>query len=528
MASYRGKLGQIYTTLEPYLGKGGEGAVYAISEMPDCVAKVYLPGKATEARHRKLLAMTATKLSQAAMQQITWPTDVIYENGKFVGYVMPKLNGSEELNVMYSDKYKCTLSEKITIAKNLCAAVNAVHEAGQVCGDLNPKNIGVDPQSARVTLVDTDSYHITDSNAKVYRCEVGLPEYLANEVQLKMKKGQNLVTADLPTFSKQTDLFALAVHIFALLMNGCHPFACAVSTGNYNIAQLAVSQPSIVAPQPIDNICTGFFPFYEKRQGITTPKYAPEFDILPKEIQDLFIRAFVEGHKTPTSRPDAVTWYHALNRMQQKLKKCSADRFHMYPEHLKKCPWCELEQKMKKVPFNAAPIIQNTWNQPVVSANKSVVSNGSSNHQIAGNTKQATSKVETVISSSTAFWIGTMGLVLGAQGIIMGLYGNAIVGEIFGYSYGDGVDSWGTNLAVWLGPWGFVICAIVGMLIYNTYWCNSGKLYGYKWYHYLLSLITSFAFSAGYILLILLISLAIMLIICALVIGIVCAFFSGS
>ena len=83
---------------------------------------------------------------------------------------------------MYSDKYQCTLSEKITIAKNLCAALNSVHEAGQVCGDLNPKNIGVDPKGAKVTLLDTDSYHITDANAKVYRCEVGMPEYLAREV----------------------------------------------------------------------------------------------------------------------------------------------------------------------------------------------------------------------------------------------------------------------------------------------------------------------------------------------------------
>lgn len=166
------------------------------------------------------------------MQQITWPTDVVYQNGKFAGYVMPKLSGAKELNVMYSDKYQYTLSEKITIAKNLCAALNSVHEAGQVCGDLNPKNIGVDPNEAKVTLLDTDSYHITDGNAKVYRCEVGMPEYLACEVQGKIKNGNTLANAQLPTFSKETDLFALAVHIFALLMNGCHPFACAVNNGS--------------------------------------------------------------------------------------------------------------------------------------------------------------------------------------------------------------------------------------------------------------------------------------------------------
>ena len=85
------------------------------------------------------------------MQQVTWPIDVVYQNGKFAGYVMPKLSGAEELNVMYSDKYRCTLSEKITIAKNLCAALNAIHEAGQVCGDLNPKNIGV--ETAKIAII---------------------------------------------------------------------------------------------------------------------------------------------------------------------------------------------------------------------------------------------------------------------------------------------------------------------------------------------------------------------------------------
>lgn len=248
-----------------------------------------------------------------------------------------------DLNVMYSDKYVCALSEKITIGMNLCAAINAVHNAGQVCGDLNPQNIGVDPQSARVTLVDTDSYHITDkNNSRVYRCEVGLPEYLPREIQEKMKNGQTLSSASLPTFTQATDLFALAVHIFALLMNGCHPFACAINNKT-NIGQLSASQPSVVAPQPIDNICNGFFPFYTQKAGITTPKYAPPFNVLPKNIQDLFVRAFVLGHNEPSKRPDSVEWYNALSQYKQNLTQCPKEKSHMYSNHLNKCPWCELE-----------------------------------------------------------------------------------------------------------------------------------------------------------------------------------------
>ena len=344
---FTGKTGTGYETIEPAIGKGGEGSVYKIKGMPKYVLKVFIDKNRTESRHKKLLTMITSSMPQNALQQVTWPIDVVYQNGQFAGYVMPMVSNNEDLNVMYSDKYNCTLSEKITIAMNLCSAINSVHNAGQVCGDLNPKNISVDPQHALVTLVDTDSYHITENvGNRVYRCEVGLPEYLAREIQEKLKNGQNLKNASLPTFTKYTDLFALAVHIFALLMNGCHPFACAVDN-NVNIAPLTINQPSITAPQPIDNICTGFFPFYTKQNGITTPRYAPEFDTLPKGIRDLFIRAFVDGHTNPQKRPDTVEWYNALSVMQKNLQVCRNNPRHMYSSHLNNCPWCDVENKMR-------------------------------------------------------------------------------------------------------------------------------------------------------------------------------------
>ena len=316
---FQGKSGKQYSTIEPAIGKGGEGEVFKICGMPGCVLKVFKANMRTETRHRKLLAMIASPMPPAAMQQITWPMDVVYSGGQFAGYVMPSVSNTEDLNVMYSDKYSCTLSEKITIAMNLCSAINAVHNAGQVCGDLNPKNICVDPRKALVTLVDTDSYHITDpKTSRVYRCGVGLPEYLPKEIQIKMKNGMTLESAPLPTFTRASDLFALAVHIFALLMNGCHPFACAVNQ-RMNIGSLAGSRASVAAPQPIDNICNDFFPFAGSRAGITIPKYAPDFGMLPQEIQRLFLRAFVSGGKNPADRPDAVEWYQALSKMQKQL-----------------------------------------------------------------------------------------------------------------------------------------------------------------------------------------------------------------
>jgi hypothetical protein len=116
---------------------------------------------------------------------------------------------------------------------------------------------------------------------------------------------------------------------------------------------------------------------------------------------------------------------------------------------------------------------------------------------------------------------------MGIQAFVQGIWGTEIVGEIFGYGYGSGIEFWGSNLAIALGPWGFVICAFIGTLIYNTSLCNKGKLYGYRWHHYVLSVLMSLVCSASWILLILIISVSIVLIVGAFVIAIICGVLSS-
>ena len=98
---------------------------------------------------------------------------------------MKKLTNSIPVNRLYMEEYKksCTYDKRGFIAKNICAAVHSVHIAGQVVGNLNPKNVCVNPDTGMVTLVDTNSYHITDpKTGEVHGCEEGLPEYLYHYV----------------------------------------------------------------------------------------------------------------------------------------------------------------------------------------------------------------------------------------------------------------------------------------------------------------------------------------------------------
>jgi len=349
----KGKGGIQYNLEATPFAQGGEGQIFNIHGQPDKVAKLYKAGKITPEHERKLLKMVITPPEQDVLDQIAWPVDVLYDNNKFVGFIMYKFKLNEDLNVIYeygsSAKYpEMPWGNKIRIAKNLCVVLNAVHEAGHVCGDFNPKNISVDPNTGHITFVDTDSYHITDDN-NTYRCNVGMPEYLPREIQVKMHNG--LSNAELPTFSQATDNFALAVHIFQLLMNGVHPFACAVIP----------SQDSVPIPDTSDSILKGECPFFKDVPGKQIPKFAPPADILPQEIKRLFLLAFVEGHVSPSARPSAETWYYALEKLENSLKKCKAVGHHEYHNCLSACPWCAADARFHSAVSGAKKLKQSTY-----------------------------------------------------------------------------------------------------------------------------------------------------------------------
>ena len=446
---FKGKNEAYYKIIEPAIGKGGEGSIYKIDGMPNFVLKVFSDSKRTEEKERKLLAMLEIPLSNNTIE-VAWPRDVVYENEKFAGYVMPKISNSKHLNMVYvssRNKYDRNRTIKnITVAQNLCVAINSIHNAEQICGDFNPTNITVNLRTGIVTLVDTDSYHITEKNRnRVYRCEVGMPDYLGPEIHEKMKKYKRLDTAPLPTFTRQTDLFALAIHIFALLMNGHHPFTCAV-----DLSQNCVSSP---VPQPIENIRNGFFPFYMNRRGFTIPKYAPDFNQLPEKIRKLFIRAFVDGHKNPQVRPDAVEWYNALE-------------------------WYKVSIKTNKL---FVPVIPQPKPQPIPQPKPQPIPQPIPQPNL--------------FASKTMFWFLT---VIISLGVYIRYYYNITVTINGDYGY---INSSIINLVVQIIRLGTIICGLIGTVLYNTLLSNKGKIYGYKWYHYLLSIVTSIiGLNIGYLL----------------------------
>lgn len=351
---YQGMTGKIYQVEENRMNGGGEGTIHGIVGMNGYVAKIFKPDKRSADREEKLRCMVKKGATVKNLEHITWPLDVIYNAEGFAGYVMQKIENVQSLTAVYNgDKYN--LRFRLLAAYNLCAAVETVHNMGQVCGDLNPQNICINlnvndkANAFKVTLVDADSYHFS-TEEKTYRCEVGLADYLAPEIQKKVSGGVTLRNASLPTFTKETDLFALAVHVFCLLMNGCHPFACAKrmnGTVENTMSQMTSSseRESVVAPQPIENIKDGYFPFYDSRENVTIPIYAPPLSSLPQELRTLFIRTFKDGYEDPTKRATAEEWCRAMQPLVQQLQECP--KKHVYFKQAAECPFCRVDENIR-------------------------------------------------------------------------------------------------------------------------------------------------------------------------------------
>ena len=110
------------------LGRGGEGAVFLVNGAPDLVAKVYLKPPSA-ARIDKLRSM-ARGASPDLLKVAAWPTELLLdEGGQPRGFLMPRVNGREDLHQLYTPKSRRRIFPKadfrflIRVAANLARAL---------------------------------------------------------------------------------------------------------------------------------------------------------------------------------------------------------------------------------------------------------------------------------------------------------------------------------------------------------------------------------------------------------------------
>ncbi len=337
---YSGSFGTYQLSSQP-MKEGGEGAIYSILENENLVAKIYHQDRISEELADKILFMTKNPPDNDIMEQIAWPKDILVDNlGNFVGFIMPKLSIDTDLKAIYAypPKIPITYQQKVIVAINICIVISAIHKAGYVFGDFNPLNIGINLTTGHVAFLDTDSYHITDrTSGKVYRCGVCLDGYVAPEL-IQHCKGTDFSNASLPTFTQETDRFALAIHIFKLLMNGYTPFngikeGDSVSQSSPGVGNLAVER---------DNYC---FKPGNKPQSVATP----DLNSMPPDIQYLFKKSFLSGAKDPAQRATADEWKQALvEYKEEELVQCTKNSAHFYYRSNSTCPYCDADSKYQQ------------------------------------------------------------------------------------------------------------------------------------------------------------------------------------
>jgi len=329
-------------TVGGQLAKGGQGAVYDVKGDPNVVFKRVYDGalaKAPEFRDRVQAMVNQppqTRESRSGHLVLAWPTDLVFDGKRFVGLVMPKLDvgNGVELHIVANPSDRedpgphaprwvthWTWKYLLHTASNLALATQLLHDKGYVIGDFNERNIIVQPD-ARVTLVDCDSMQVKVPSGRYFLCTVGRPEFTAPE----------LLGVDLHKTPRQpsSDLFALAVHIHQLLLEGLHPFDGFWREEGDKPSRTQLARQGAYV--------------HGRGQRLVAPRHTVPFDVLPRSTRKLFVRAFVDGARDPAQRPTGSEWRKELQALAKRLRTCKAG--HDYPRAAgRRCPWCTLDDQ---------------------------------------------------------------------------------------------------------------------------------------------------------------------------------------
>jgi hypothetical protein len=328
------------------LNKGAEGVIYEALGEPDVAFKQFTSPKLL--REPELQSRIATMLAapppgwreqSSEHVLLTWPLDVVGDGNRFVGYVMPRIDTDHAVEVHVlsnaSDRLKpgpktpqwvsgFTWKYLVQVAANLALATDVLHASGCVFGDFNDRNILVSDH-ALVTLIDCDSMQVPRPGGGAYLCRVGRSEFEAPELS-------NMDLAKTPR-APTSDLFPLAVHIHQLLFDGLHPFDGVWHGRGEKPKRHVLARRGLYV--------------YGKDHLLRPHNSCMGFDLVPKQCQSLFIRAFIEGARDPVRRPTGAEWHTTLVAMQAHLRTCERNREHVYSDHLRTCPWCEQDQRVQ-------------------------------------------------------------------------------------------------------------------------------------------------------------------------------------
>lgn len=303
------------------VGKGGEGEVFSLVDIPGHAVKRYFPQIAGD-RESKIRAMVGSRVSASATT-VAFPEQVVTDGrGKFVGFMMRLVDKHKEIHELQTPSSRQKHFPKadyrflVRVALNVARVFAQVHSTGCVVGDINQRGILVS-QNATVALIDADSFQFV-YNGERHLCVVGVPEYTPPELQGRSLK--EIVR------TKDHDAFGLAVCIFQILCMDRHPFSGRFKAGD----------------MPLEKAISEFrFAYSGRNTGMEPPPGSVKLSDFPPYLRMNFEDAFAPDHVG--KRPAPEMWVKSLEELEQSLRPCSKNRLHHFSRLAQDCPWCRME-----------------------------------------------------------------------------------------------------------------------------------------------------------------------------------------
>jgi len=220
------------------LGKGGEGKVYRIVSPSQyanthCI-KIYNEESKAASVESKIGYMIRNIPQTPSYVRLCWPEAKVFYRGKFRGYLMPlafeesrnlyeiiPLNfyQRQQLPQAFKKDFDRSKQEgilaRMKLSVHMAAAFHAITATGKyVIVDMKPDNV-LFTATTKVSIVDCDSFQVTDKSSVLYRADVCTEEYAPPEYYGTNKVDKKEVFWDYFTFS---------ILVYQL-MYGVHPFA---------------------------------------------------------------------------------------------------------------------------------------------------------------------------------------------------------------------------------------------------------------------------------------------------------------
>lgn len=214
-------------------------------------------------------------------------------------------------------------------AIGLSRTVRRMHQAGLAHSDLSCNNVLIDPKTGTSVVIDIDSLVVPGK----YPPEVcGTRGYIAPEVLATLERDFYDPHRALP--SVLTDLHALPVLIYEYLFLR-HPL---IGPKIYSADSAEMDDFYALGPMAT---------FIENPHDTSNRPSDLKVTIgsLSKELEDLFLRAFVDGLHCPSERPTAMDWERGLLNAWDRLipcenKSCEKKWFILRDANRPVCPFC--------------------------------------------------------------------------------------------------------------------------------------------------------------------------------------------